>query len=354
MSRYFIFATRPGRFAFSGATVAALALCFAFNPVSANGQGGVGSTRSDYGLAIGSHTIKGTVHLGDGASINGHAFRVKLESPDQPSRQTNTDPDGSFIFSSVPPGNWTVVVEGTAEYESAREPSPIDRAAGGPVNVVAIFVKRKISSDPAFAGVPRPALEAYSKGMDALGKKDDKKALENFNRAISIYPDFPQALTEVGAIYLRQKEYDKAAEVLKKAVSLKADSFDAHYNYASALFAKKDLAGAEPEYRAAIKLRESSALAHFYLGWLVLQQKKYDEARAEFEKAINLPNGDGLWQAHRFLGGLYMSVPPINPTRAADELEKYLQLQPNATDAQKTKDTIKDLRAKAGGTSNGG
>ena len=63
-----------------------------------------------------------------------------------------------------------------------------------------------------------------------------------------------------------------------------------------------------------------------------------------------MPGGDGLWQAHRFLGGLYMSS---DPKRAADELEKYLQLQPNASDAQKTKDTIKDLRAKASGSGSG-
>lgn len=353
MSRYFNFATRPGRFTLSGATVAVLALCFAFHPASVNGQGGVGSTRGDYGVAIGSHTIKGTVHLGDGAPLNGRHFRVTLESTDQSSRTTNTDTDGSFTFSSVPAGNWTVVVEATAEYEAAREPTPIDRAAGGPINIVAIFVKRKISTDPAFAGIPRPALEAYSKGLEALGKKDDKKALENFDKAVGIYPNFAQALTEMGAIYIRQKEYDKAIEALKKAVSLKADSFDAHYNYAVALYAKKDLTTAEQEFRTAIKLRETSALAHFYLGLLVVAQKKYEEARQEFEKAVNLPGGDGLAQAHRYLGGIYMSIPPVDPKRAADELEKYLQLQPNASDAEKTRATIKDLRAKSAGSGSG-
>lgn len=312
----------------------------------AQGQGAVGSTRSDYGISVGSHTIKGTIHLNDGSPLNGRRFRVTLEGTDQPSRNTSTDVDGAFSFNSVPAGNWTVVVEASDEYEGAREASPIDRAAGGPVNIVDIFVKRKITTDPAFAGIPKPALDAYSKGMEAAGKNDEKKALENFNKAISLYPDFSQALTEAGAIYIKQKNYDKAVEVLQKAVALKPNSFDARFNYGAALYYKQDLAKAEPEFREAIKLREASAMAHMYLGFIVIKAKKYDEARNELNTAVNLPGGANVAQAHLYLGGLYYSS---DPKRAADELELYLKLQPNAPDAEKTKDTIKQLRAKANG-----
>ncbi|MEO6391862.1 MAG: tetratricopeptide repeat protein, partial [Pyrinomonadaceae bacterium] len=232
----------------------------------------------------------------------------------------------------------------------AREPSNIDRAAGGPVNIVALYLKRKIAKDPAFAGVPKAALDAYAKGMQGLEKKDEKKALEQFNKALTEYPDFSQALTEAGAIYIKQKNYDKAIELLKRAVALKPESFDAHFNYGAALYYKPDLPGAEAEFRTAIKLREASAMSHMYLGLIVVKSKKYDEARDELDKAINLPGGANIAQAHFILGGLYYTR---DPKRAADELETYLKLQPNAPDAEKTKNTIKELRAKQG-TSSGG
>ena len=62
----------------------------------------------------------------------------------------------------------------------------------------------------------------------------------------------------------------------------------------------------------------------------------------EFEAAI-ANGGENLALAHKYLGGLYMSQ---KPKEAADELEKYLKLDPKAPDADRIKGTIKDLRAK--------
>ena len=54
--------------------------------------------------------------------------------------------------------------------------------------------------------------------------------------------------------------------------------------------------------------------------------------------------GENLALAHKYLGGLYMSVQKNQ--QAADELEKYLKLDPKAPDAERIKGTIKDLRNK--------
>jgi tetratricopeptide (TPR) repeat protein len=310
------------------------------------GQSGVGSTRSDYGMGTGSHTIKGNIRLGDGSEVGTRRFKVSLETADQATRYATTDVDGGYSFNSLTPGNYTVVVESTDEYEMARESSPIDRSAGSPVNIVNFYLRRKIGSDPAFAGIPKGAIDAYSKGMQALEKKDDKKAEEQFDKAVAAYPNFSQALTKLGEIYLRKPDIPKAAEVLQKAVAANPNDFEAHYNYGAALYFKNDAPNAATELRSAITLRESSAMAHMYLGLSLVKLKQYDEARNELDKAVNLPNGDKLAQAHKMLGGLYMNS---DPKRAADELEKFVTLEPKATDAEKIRGTIKELRAKAGG-----
>lgn len=351
MRQFICFRTVGKRLGYGLSLAALIGLFAGATATSALAQGAVGSTRGDFGMGTGTHTIKGTIYLADGSPIASHQFKVALEGTDQVTRYTTSDIDGGFSFSSVPAGNWSVVIEGTSEYEAAREPSPIDRSAGSPVNIVALFLRRKPASDPAFAGVPKGAIDAYVKGMQAVDKKDDKKALEQFNKAIAEYPNFAQALTEVGTIYLKQGDLDKAAENLKKAVELKPDSFDAHYNYGYVLLNKKDMPGAETEFRAAVKIREASAKAHMNLGIALVSQKKYDEARDEFEKAVNLPNGEELWQAHKYLGGLYMAS---DPKRAADELDKYLKLQPKAPDAERIRGTVKELRAKPGTSSGGG
>lgn len=74
-----------------------------------------------------------------------------------------------------------------------------------------------------------------------------------------------------------------------------------------------------------------------------MSQKKFGEARAEFETALK-SGGDQMALAHKYLGGIYWQENEY--ARAADELEKYLALNPKAPDAEKIRGTIRELRGK--------
>ena len=67
------------------------------------------------------------------------------------------------------------------------------------------------------------------------------------------------------------------------------------------------------------------------------------DAEKELRQAIDL-SGDKLTLAHYYLGGLYWQRRDYR--RAADELETYLRLTPNAPDAERVRGTVKELRAK--------
>jgi tetratricopeptide (TPR) repeat protein len=71
--------------------------------------------------------------------------------------------------------------------------------------------------------------------------------------------------------------------------------------------------------------------------------KQYSEAEKELEAAV-ANGGENLALAHKYLGGLYLSSKKNQ--QAANELEKYLKLDPKAADAERIKGTIKDLRSK--------
>jgi tetratricopeptide (TPR) repeat protein len=117
----------------------------------------------------------------------------------------------------------------------------------------------------------------------------------------------------------------------------------AHLNLGIALYNLKKLSEAEPHLREAIKLNGKMAKAHYYLGLTLLAAKQYDEAQAEFELTIS-NGGENFALAHKFLGGLYMGA--HKNQQAADELDKYLKLDPKAPDAERIRGTIKDLRGK--------
>ncbi len=303
----------------------------------------VGANRAEMTGNGGSRTIKGQVYLPGGDTKTTH-FRVRLENTDATTLMAVTDADGQFSFNGLTAGSFTIVIEGTDEWDSMRESLYLDQSGGSRINIVPFYMRRKPSADPAFAGIPANAIDLYIKGNEAAQKGDHKKAAEQFEKAVAAYPTFAQAYNGLGVAYLKQGNVDRAHAALSTAIKLKPADADINLNYGFALLQKKDFAGAEEHLRVALKGRDEMATAHYYLGLALVNQKKIDEALAELERAIALPGGDNYGLAHKYLGGIYWSKGDYK--RAADELEKYLKLTPKAPDTEQTKNAIKDLRSK--------
>src|SRR5262249_38075089 len=107
-----------------------------------------------------------------------------------------------------------------------REASP-----GGRTFQVAIQLYPKVNSaNPLFANVPEKALTLYQKGSAAAQKGDAKGAVESLSAAVAAYPNFPTALSELGAQYLLLKQYDKAGATFEQLVKLKPEDATAHLN----------------------------------------------------------------------------------------------------------------------------
>jgi Flp pilus assembly protein TadD len=308
----------------------------------------------------GNHSIQGRVYFPSGQSSNGRTLKVNLESANATGNlSTVTDQDGAFRFNNVRPGSYRVLVDGGKEFEAPAEPVNIDpTGTSGPVTSVNIQLRMKVdSSNPAFAGVPQNALEFYQKGMAAAQKGNLQASVDFLGKAVSAYPNFTAALNELGVQYLKLKQPDKAAETFEALLKLKPADPVAHLNLGIALYnqgiafvsqqkldeAQKKLDGAEAHLREAIKLNSPGPTAHYYLGLTLIKFRAYDEAQKELELVV-LHGGENLAPAHKYLGGVYMST--HKNKEAADELEKYLKLDPKAADAERIRATIKDLRSK--------
>ena len=295
----------------------------------------------------GNNMIQGRIHFPSGQTVSGRGVKVSLESVSNFGNYSAVaDQDGVFRFTSLPAGSYTVVVDAGPEFEKAREQVNIDREAsrGGRSVQVAIHLRLKVdSSNPAFAGIPEKALNLYQKGTAAARKNDAKAAVQFLSEAVAAHPNFPIALSELASQYIILKQWDKAGETIDALLKLKPNDAAAHLNLGIALYNQKKAEEAESHLRKALELKSAGPTAHYYLGVTLINLKRFDEAQKEFEAAI-ANGGENLALAHRYLGGLYMTA---NKNReAADELEKYLKLDPKAPDADRIKGTIKDLRSK--------
>ena len=107
---------------------------------------------------------------------------------------------------------------------------------------------------------------------------------------------------------------------------------------------KRDLNDAEKELRAAADLNKAAVTPHYYLGLLFLQNQNIDGAQKEMETAKLLKGDKDFPLVHRYLGGIYWKKQQYR--MAADELEIYVRLVPDAKDADQTRKTIRDLRGR--------
>ena len=318
-------------------------------------QGSVGSTRGLPSTGSGgSSVIRGRVLFP--VTPSSPRVRVRLSSSDMVNESTVTDEDGVFIFNQIPAGHYTVTVDGGDQFDTATEQVDIDREAspGGRNMNVTINLKLKGTAS-ALGKVPKPARELYTKGTDAANKGDNKGAVEFFNQAIKLYPQFPQALSDLGMAYMKLFKYDKAAETYEELLKLGPADATAHLNYGIALNnlaaalktegktedSTKKFTQSEEQFRESLKLNGKSATAHYYLGITLISLRRYAEAQSELEAAVKIDANIAL--AHKYLGGLYMND-SSKKKEAADELEKYLQLDPKARDADRIKESIKKLR----------
>jgi Tfp pilus assembly protein PilF len=292
----------------------------------------------------GNNTIQGRVHFPSGQATG--TVKVSLESTSSfgSSSSTATDQDGTFRFRGLEPGSYTVVVDAGTQYEKARESVVIDNESRGRMVQVAVQLRFKVdASNPAFAGVPDKALNLYQKGTAAAQKGDSKAAAEFFNQAIAAYPNFPIALGELGLQYMKLNQMDKAADTYEELIKLKPADPVAHQNLGIARYNQKKFDEAETHLRKALELKAPGPMAHYYLGMTLVSLKRLGDALPEFEATV-ANGGENIALAHRYLGGLYMGEKKNQ--QAADELEKYLKLDPKAPDADRIKGTIKDLRNK--------
>ena len=121
-----------------------------------------------------------------------------------------------------------------------------------------------------------------------------KIALEELNKALEIYEQFPDAHNQVGKIYFDLKNFDMATKAYKRALELNAKNSTYQNNYGTCLFSIGQYAEAEKLFLEAIRLNKTynDALCNLgsvygTLGEFKVKEGKPEEAKALFDKAIH-------------------------------------------------------------------
>jgi len=72
----------------------------------------------------------------------------------------------------------------------------------------------------------------YVLGKLFYGKGELKKAEAQYQKALDLQPEFPEALNALAVLYAKKKEYGKAISIFKKMAALWPDYANTYYNIA--------------------------------------------------------------------------------------------------------------------------
>jgi tetratricopeptide (TPR) repeat protein len=115
--------------------------------------------------------------------------------------------------------------------------------------------------------------------FQALSRLDD--ATREYERGLTINPDYYYIQINLAEIYVWQKKPEKALPLFRKAMDKMSDDADAMYSYGKALLLTGDLVDAETALRKSIALNSKLIESHALLSVVLKTEGKTAEARKE-------------------------------------------------------------------------
>jgi len=157
----------------------------------------------------------------------------------------------------------------------------------------------------------------------ALNKLD--AAIDNFNHAISVNPNYLDAYINLGHAFKKKGDLNSAINIYKAAQNIQPSNPDAYFNLGKVYAVKRDFEVAIKYYEEAIKLKPDYAKAYFNKGNALKEANVIEAAIKAYKHAINIkPN---YADAYNNLGIAWLDQG--NSQDALKNFKKAIKLQPN-------------------------
>lgn len=238
-------------------------------------------------------------------------------------------------ISSIQARNW-MNSSSLGEYGLRTHPNSIQAH-----NTLARVFIDKQESDPDKAAQNKKAAEYHlkramellpdsPKSLNSYGillatQENYPAAIEKFNEALELSPQFIEARINISKCFLKMGKINEAISEYEKVLSQTTGDADMEFNYASMLTEAGRSEEAIRHFLRAIELKPDHAVAHNSLGILLANSGKPDEARSHFKEAVQVnPN---YAEAYNNLGA--MTAPLGHWDEAESYFKKALELNPN-------------------------
>jgi hypothetical protein len=274
---------------------------------------------------------------------------------------TKTDGSGLFVFRKLSDGTFHVrVLTYGTNYVSQTARVEIVRPLGfgALLEQVDLVLKSNVPvGNGSITGVlfaqevPEPARKQYERGASQLKKgAQQSEGIAALQKAIEIFPQYFDALELLGTEYVKQQRYEEAVPILGKAVQVNPRAQASLFALAVGQYHLRQLPAALEALRSSISLNPKSINSQLWLGIVLKALGQLEEAETSFKKANELAESK-VPEPHWQLALLFNQLKRYS--EAADELELFLKVEPDARDVVLIRKLIKRLRDQARAKSTG-
>jgi tetratricopeptide (TPR) repeat protein len=187
---------------------------------------------------------------------------------------------------------------------------------------------------------PKKAVKEYEKGVESEKKGDKDAAIEHYESALKIAPDYYPAHNNLGTLYLGKSDFKSAEEQFRDAVRLDQNEAQAYFNLGHVLMLTDRLPEAETTLAAGLQRRPDSAFGYLLQGHLYARTGKLPEAESSLQNAIRLDAK--MPDAYLQLVSLYLRQ--NRRQDAITQLQAFLKGFPDAPSAPRAKEVLNKLQ----------
>ncbi len=186
---------------------------------------------------------------------------------------------------------------------------------------------------------PPAAREHYNRGVELHRSGYLNKAILEYKEAINADEHMEPAYSNLGLVYTAQKSWSKALEAFDKALTMKPDRTTSLNGLGTVLYAMKRNDEAMEKWKKAIEIDPNFASAYYNMGNAYETQEKNRDALLAYVKASDI--NPKMADAYYRMGSL-MNKTKHGP-QAAVLLQKAVKLAPDAEFARDAKRQIETL-----------
>ena len=287
--------------------------------------------------------------------------RVKLTFNGRAINETFSDLSGRFNFPGIAGGTYQLTAEGDGVNFDTTTVSADVTAFGGPQTFTQDIQLRPIPhKQTAQAGVvnaftqvvPEAAQQALADGMKLAEAGKVPEAVEKMRSAIKIFPDYFEAHLQLGNTFLKVDQFNDAIAELDLARQINPNDERAYQSFGLLLMKQRNFGVAVAVFAEAARLNPANPVNHVMRATALIQQaavstsdKAYLSGRAEAAMA-QAATSDNKAKVDSMTMALFYELKD-QPERAADELESYVQKNPQLKNSAALQGEIKRLRDKA-------